>query len=418
MKTQNVKLISKILTAIILLTTFSCNKNDVVDNQPTPAQADKVNPEFQSFLDKQKQVTLPLKTFILPNGKNAQDFYNSTTSQKGARVAAVMAVSGPQEKKNYMIDLMIKKGLELADKSKNVFTDGKETQTGIAYSYGSKDYRVLQSPTAGSCNRDKAFHGIDCSGFVYEMALAGGVNLGNRSNLSAAAETDPATWQNAIQANGDEYKKIRVEDVSNEINNQDSKLETGDIIYFYDAKGAAAHHIGIVLKDAAGQIYFLNSYGNPDANCDTHFSKGPSLLSIQKQSWFANGYNYGVLRIITDISGNWNLFIRCKDQSYDAIKYSIKFETSKNDNNVTGKGSGIDYDGQTVVNVEFTGQYIRNDNVLRGKLNFTFPTNPSGNRVDSFEIRLNDDDTGYFNIQKVVDNSGCYIQTKLINLEK
>lgn len=385
--------------------------------EPTNIAVETIDPVLVEFLDSQKQVDLPLSKFILPNGRNAQEFYDNVYKKKGLRINDLMAISGPQEKKNILIDLMLKKGREMTDKT-ILFTDVTPKQKGIAYSLGAKDYTILQSPTQGSCNRNQKFHGIDCSGYIYQMASAAGLDLGNKLNLNAQALSNPDLWQNAIQARGDEYKKIRVENVSNEVAGQDSKLETGDIIYFYNENKTAITHIAMVSKDANSGIYFLNSYGNPDKNCESHFSKGPTLLSIDKKSWFNHGYNYGVLRIITDISGDWDMYIRCNGQTYDALKYNLSFTTSKDNENVTGQGNGVDYDGVTILDVKFTGQYLKQDNLLKGKLSFSSPNSTNGNRSDSFEIRLNNDDTGYFNAQKVISNGGCYVQLRLVNLEK
>ena len=134
--------------------------------------------------------------------------------------------------------------------------------------------------------------------------------------------------------------------------------------------------------------------------------------------WFDKGNTYGVLRVVTDISGNWEVGIRCTGQSYDAIKYKVEFVSSKNDDNITGSGKGIDYEGTTEVEVKFKGEYQKETNILKGKMVFNFPSVPSQNREDSFSVKLNYDDTGYFDAAKVVDNGGCQIQLKLINLEK
>lgn len=406
-----IKAFSIFVALIIILGSCDLLKKEV---EPKKESLDVINPAFIDYLSTQKQVNLPLSTFILPNGKNVQEFYDKISKNKSMRVTEIMAVSGPQEKKNTLISLMIKEGQKMANKTQS-FEDVIPVQKGIAYSYGSKDYSIAQSPTAGSCNLDKKFHGIDCSGFIYQMAKAAGINVGI---LNAQGLANPTVWQKAIQAQGKEYEKIRVEDISEDINGQDSKLETGDILYFYNESGVGIHHIAMVLKDATTGIYFLNSYGNPDKNCESHFQKGPSILKIENKTWFNSTGKYGVLRIVTDISGKWDVFIRCNGQTYDAVKYNISFITSKNDENVSGEGNGVDYDGVSLLNVKFTGQYVKQENLLKGKLSFSSPNNSNGNRSDSFEIRLNDDDTGYFNAKKVIDNGGCYLQLRLVNLEK
>lgn len=418
MKTKN-KTIFLILAriiavvAIMAITLVSCDF-DKKEPQPQEQQLDPIDPAFIDFLSAQKEVDVPLSAIILPNGESVQAFYDKIHKNKGARITDIMADAGPQAKKNTLITEMIHAGSYMTTDIE--FKDVNPVQKRIAYSYGSRDYKIAQSPTGGSCNRDKKIHGLDCSGFIYQMAKAADLDLS--SSRTAQQLSDPAVWEKAIQAKGDEYKKIRVEDVSKEVVGNDSKLQTGDILLFYNQSGGV-HHIAMVLKEEpSGIIYFLNSYGNPDKQCDTHFAKGPAKLLIDKKSWFDNGFTYGVLRVVTDISGNWEVGIRCTGQSYDAIKYRVEFISSKNDDNVTGSGKGVDYDGETEVEVKFKGQYQKDTNILKGKMVFNFPADPSQNREDSFSVKLNHDDTGYFDAAKVIDNGGCQIQLKLINLEK
>ncbi len=417
MKPQNTSVISmaaRVATVVILFLTtlISCDFNKK-DPQPQSGGLDPVDPAFIELLSAQKAVDWPLNKFILPNGENVQDFYDKAHSKKSARFTDILAESGPQAKRNTIIAEMIKAGNDMTKDI--VFNDVSPAQKGIAYAYGSKDYTLVQSPTDGTCNRNRKFHGIDCSGFIYQMAKAAGLDLGSAKNTKELAK--PVNWEKAIQAKGSEYKKIRVEDVSNEVAGDDNKLQTGDILLFYNAKGEV-HHIAMALKDESGLTYFLNSYGDPNKNCESHFNKGPTKLSIDKKIWFNKTLTYSVLRIVTDISGKWEAGIRCSGQTYDAVVYKIEFTTSRNDDNVTGSGTGVDYDGVTKVDVQFKGQYMKESNILSGKMVFNFPADPSQNREDSFSIKLNYDDTGYFNATKVVDNGGCYLQLKLVNLEK
>lgn len=296
------------LLLFLLIALDGCKKSNddtaVSPTQSEPVATENVDPDFQDFLSKQQPVNKQLKDAVFPDGQNIQEFLDKYRKANGGRLSeGAENLSGTEAKRKYLVGSMLEKGFQLSDKFKNVFYDNsdkaKPSQIGIAYSIGSKDYRPLSSPTQGSCNRDKKFHGIDCSGFIYELAISAKINLGNKLNLNAQAESNPQVWQTAIKKLGKEYDLITVKDASDDVNNQDNLLESGDIIFFYNEKRTSFHHVGMVWVDQSKNIYFLNSYGNPDKECESHFAKGPSLLGIEKQSWFNNKYRYAVLRITT-----------------------------------------------------------------------------------------------------------------------
>jgi hypothetical protein len=116
-----------------------------------------------------------------------------------------------------------------------------------------------------------------------------------------------------------------------------------------------------------------------------------------------------VLRLVTTLSGDFDLYIRCTDQSTDAAV--IRF-TINNDQGgpFRATGSGTDYDGSPLSFI-LDGTYNQETNVLEARLSLT-----DGTRVDGINVRLLEDDTGYFPLSKVVDNQGCFASARLVRV--
>src|SRR5690606_21923614 len=143
---------------------------------------------------------------------------------------------------------------------------------------------------------------------------------------------------------------------------------------------------------------------------------GPQQTSLDDDYWFSGrGGPWGVVRIVTDISGDWLLYGRCQDQTTDAFSLTLTF-VSEEDQDVTASGSGTDYDGDPLF-VVLEGTYLQDTNTLSADINFSFP-DTGGSRIDTFERRLNEDDTGYFPATLVYHSTnGCDLAVRLVNQE-
>jgi hypothetical protein len=108
---------------------------------------------------------------------------------------------------------------------------------------------------------------------------------------------------------------------------------------------------------------------------------------------------------------------RCENQSTDAIEATLNL-TSENSSEdiipISAEGSATDYNGAPI-SFTISGEYNTTTNVMRGSILMSFPDSPSDTREDGFEVKLLKDDTGYFLATKIIANSGCNVEFRLIN---
>jgi cell wall-associated NlpC family hydrolase len=145
----------------------------------------------------------------------------------------------------------------------NEMITGVPTQEGLAYSYGSKDYTIRQSPSFGECT-DGVF-GPDCSGFVYHLFKAAGINI---PEGTAEDQRQVGTLNNAVGGLS-EFSKVSFEDFGQI---PPAEFESGDIIYWLRSNHTA-FLIGMVLKTASDQsfIYQSNGTGRAANDCESNY---------------------------------------------------------------------------------------------------------------------------------------------------
>jgi hypothetical protein len=252
-------------------------------------------------------------------------------------------------------------------------------------------------------------YGLDCSGYLYQVFKSAGIIL---PDGPANRQRDTTVLKNAIQKAYPDFKKLKVDDLG-EI--PTGKFETGDIIYW--TKNDTAYHIGVILKDGNGRLAVFQSNGSKgtgEADCNSNLGagRGPRKLEFTDPYWFAKGKRYGIVRFNAEISGKWQLVMRCQGYTTDAVKFNLDFPTNKNaDFSITGDGT--DYDGLPI-NCQVTLNFDKTTNVLSGNIYSTKPGQPNFFRNDSFQVKLNDD-TGYFLMVLGEENeAGCPVEGKLV----
>lgn len=423
----------------LLLLLAACDSSSP-DEEPTQ---EGLAPEQVAEIDAMPSTDFDLDSMVLPNGWSAAAYleYWGYSTNLQARPASGLALSergavdaGPQAQKNLVIALMSQSGLFLADRDMHTFDglppqDGVErpAQNGIGYVWGGKDYTTRSMPPdadiAGnpfdppSC-REHLIHGVDASGFVVEMASAAGFTL-NPSIHDAHAQSNPDTWNELLLANG--LDKIRYEALS--ITNP-TDLEPGDIIYWNNSDGVA-HHIGFVGMDAEGNTTIIQSYGSRSHACEENFGelRGPRQIDGSDSAWF-NGRmgSWHVNRLVTDLSGMWGLYLRCAGETTIAFEFEFEISTTDQESNVViqGSGAGMDYTG-VPMHIVVSGVYQPPINTLSAQLHFTWEGMDPDDyyRIDGFERRLDEDDTGFFVIERIEQqpSPGCVGEARLVNLE-
>ncbi|WP_146202266.1 hypothetical protein [Dyadobacter jejuensis] len=400
------------------------------DPNSTELLTDTLSTKHIEYLDSLQSATVLLDSMLLPNGMTIKEFREYMENNKRTN-NRVQAENGPQLIKNKIIMDMLLKGYELNTRSSFVKPDESTSSNpyrpaqpnGIAYGYGNKDYSKRVNP-AGPCFEE--VYGLDCSGYLQQLVFNAGLTA--FPSGTSDIQGSEATW-NAMFEKDEKYKDLKMKDFGH-LAIKD--LQTGDIIVWNG-------HIGMIGGSGAGS-FVLNSNGSaalscldpnsgvPDYNCirkeqekNRGLGRGPRIVPItdaQSNSWF--GKNYRILRITTRIEGNWKILGRCTGSSYDAIDFNIviKSDLNQNDTDIkyTVSSQGLDYDG-TPYSLSIEGVYDSEKNILKGDMTFTFADDTEYRRVDRFEIALKTDDTGFHQTTKVVNNGGCDIDLRFVNLQ-
>lgn len=225
--------------------------------------------------------------------KNAAGY----SGQKAVQVKNIVNLS-----KNYkkVLDLIDKLRAQAVYLSKNDF-DFRDSldplQNKIAYSWGAKEFSQRVKPPGTGDYCDYKIHGLDCSGFIYQLFLRNNISL-PVGRCNAETERQPAF----LRSNLNNYLGSHNFDVVDLGKLPFEQLQSGDIIYF-TGKDGIAFHIGIVLVNEDGQIALFQSLGNPyrkqtdidwcNMNIDQNHGVVAKILdeSIKKRS-------YGCVRII------------------------------------------------------------------------------------------------------------------------
>jgi hypothetical protein len=368
--------------------------------QPTEA----VGVSDIAWIDAAPERSLPADSVILPNGQSLSAYIlarglpqdpngglNGIRSFLDAQ-AAPTPPTGPQQRKNDIVAMMVASARDFACARRpvpctkwNLPADPanpglRPAQTGLTYIWGGKRPTMR---TRGSDRCRYETYGMDCSGLVSRIAEAAGITApegsGNQGN--AAQWKFPEAWQ------------LEMKEVTDGI-------QTGDIL-------AWPGHIGIAESSGSGlSVNVISSTGIPN-ECEKNIQppRGPRSLSIAALGLGSPR----VLRLVTTLSGDFDLYIRCTQQSTDAAV--IRF-TIDNDNGgpFRATGSGIDYDGRPLSFV-LEGTYNQDTNVLDALLSLA-----DGSRVDRINVPLLEDDTGYFPLTKVVNNGGCDGSARLVRV--
>lgn len=407
-------LVRLVAFSLLFMVMVSCGGSKQDTSDDTGSLDAPLSDEELEAISKIPRTSYSLDEIVLPNGKTVKEFieqYGLQDLEDGSALSALAVQGGPQAQKNAIIAKMTTTANYLTDDTNFVYPEEavqggvlRPAQNGLAYSWGGKDYTIRGLPTGGSC-RQAAVYGLDCSGFVYQLAKSAGLSIpvGN-----ADTQSQPATWENAFKKAGfDKLKAEKLEQLPT------SEFETGDIIYWYNAKGTI-NHIGVVLKTKKGNLAVYASNGSDSDKCAENYGKtrGPQEISLDHPYWFGKR-KWGVTRFVTDISSDWQLSGRCQGRTVDGYKLTISL-TADEQQNVTASGTGTDYDGSPLA-VTMNGTYDQTTNTLTAKLNMTFPQK-GGSRRDSFTHQLNEDDTGYFPATMEYNSAqGCQSEIRLIN---
>lgn len=438
----------------IVWTISGCAKDEVSPWERYQQSAQSASIEDGAISDEQEQLleSFPNVTYdsdddiILPNGLTISEFdlevdsiFKSKSSTRGGPYDNL----GPQTAKNKLIRELIRQAKFLVSYNPSQQIQG-ETQTRLAYVWGSKDIAQKRSGSQGGVSTctDKHY-GLDCSGFIYQIFLNAGIDKFEKTNkdyLSSRYFSNKSIIENAIHNSIPALKKLKVETIlKSQIGSNPKNFKSGDIVYW--RRNGIIQHIGIILEtkqnelmvyqcngrqsEPGGEIYYKkDAQGNitpsPDngkLNCDLNASspkRGPWAFVATIGSINSFGLDWEITRINSDISGTYNFFMRCKDFSTDVFTAEITLPSDANQTKkFTVTGEGTDYDNIKIY-CKCDLVYDAVTNHLSGNVNTTKDGNPWFYRNDSFDFSLNKDNTDYFELLLGDNyNAGCETQGRL-----
>ena len=412
-----------ISTALFILFWSACNKD--LDENPQLDNTEIIPEDVLRILDSLPDATgFTKQNIVLPNGEILDDFIkriDTSFYNEWLRSGPdPFDTLGPQDSRNFLIGKINSIALNLIDRNKFIkFQEGsnKPAQYGLAYSWGGKQYAIREKPPGQGTVCTHEIYGLDCSGFIYQIFLHGGVVL---PVGTADIQRKPNSIENAIMNSIPSFQKIKVEDLGTI---PTSQLETGDILHWTKRHETTAFHIGMVLKDKTGNLAVLQSNGSHGPNeyeCSRNLSlvRGPRIIPLTDPYWFfSDKYTYGVTRINADISGHWEIGLRCSIADFDFVTIDLEFPDN-NDQSFEISKSIIYPSDQRQYDMVFHFEYDRVTNILSCSFSTVSPQLPNLYRVDSFNQKLVADEIGYFDVSLDVNqNAGCPYRAKLKKMD-
>jgi hypothetical protein len=409
-------------SACLLLTLFLMQCTRVIE-EPIATESDEGDPfdaRLMEHIGTLPTINHDLDELILPNGEIVSEFLKDNDPDfllDNKRTGRINAETGPQLRKNLFLAKTTAIAYKLCNRE-TVYPKGSQPnepeQHGLGYSYGQRNYLQRLPPPVNNCCQMYKIHGLDCSGLMYNILKESGYDPAE--TITAERIRQVRFWEQLFSDDVD-LSKVTIKDLGPEKN-----LQEGDIIYWYEKKNSTkASHIGIVLKTRGGKLGIFQSNGGPPCQeCETKFGpdRGCRQIPLTGVNWF--GEKWGALRLVTDITGKWQMQLKC-DWAEDndvAVVFDIEFIGKEGANqliSISGTGEGIDYDG-SYLKVEFKGEYNPALNLLKGRF-YVYDEYSSDPRIDDIVVRLDKDDTGFVALTNIVkDDGACPGELKMINL--
>jgi len=355
--------ITVVFWILLLLILNTCRKDEEADNFYQKSEV--LDPTEIAYLDKLETSHYTADDIVLPGGSKLSDFleemdpelYNRIYNLKKSEVHEnKLFETKPFQQKNLLLAKMLGTALILTNRNMFNYPDegpDSPAQHGLAYSYGQKDYTKRQPPPASDLTICReSIYGLDCSGFIYQLAKNAGVTLTNDpyGECNAQFESDTLTWANAFRNSAD-YQKLHTEDLGKL---PVADIQVGDLI-FWLRDNLTSYHVGMVLyaSESAGAAVYMScgcATGCDEQGCIDNFSdkRGPRQVLLSDPKWFNK--NYKILRIKADMFPYKNVQFRVSSKaifSYPTREVTGNFFVTAN---FVLKSSGSKLTGLTVYN--------------------------------------------------------------------
>jgi cell wall-associated NlpC family hydrolase len=170
-------------------------------------------------------------------------------------------------------------------------------QQRIGYSWGSKDFEVRAKPPGDGDLCTYKIHGLDCSGFIYQLFKLNGIVM-PKAQCCAETERQPAFLKKYLKQFYFGNIPFQVKDMGHL---RYAEMQTGDILYFIGLKGV--YHIAIILANDQGQPSLYQCIGNPNRSaanmdwCTKNLSPDYGVVA-KKLDTTINARHYSCVRIL------------------------------------------------------------------------------------------------------------------------
>ena len=181
----NMKAIKFLFIVIpLVMSLVRCTENDSSDPVPNDSVDVALTDDQAAFLATLEDTVIHLEDIFFENGQNVLTFLEEhdpdfLEAYPYGRTSKTKALT-PFQQKNLFLSKMYVMGYYLTDDSQHTHPsagDDSPAQTGLAYSWGSKDYNIRQIPPVASGCMDKKIYGLDCTGMIWAMTQAANLTV-------------------------------------------------------------------------------------------------------------------------------------------------------------------------------------------------------------------------------------------------
>lgn len=182
-----------------------------------------------------------------------------------------------------LITRMLAFGYHLEDRSQHVYNEALPNHTGVAYSFGSKQYFIRKKPRAGNCNTQVAYHGLDCSGFIFQLADKADMHFDtSQFECGTSYLKNAQNYNNALT--GIEFNGLKAVNIGAR---KLADLAIGDIIVWNYG------HCGICDGKIGNDIGMLNCSSYSSEKCEKNFLPERGVVRKVLTEGYLNNYKGG-----------------------------------------------------------------------------------------------------------------------------
>src|SRR6186713_1863988 len=175
----------------LLLTLIRCENTDEMPGANMSDSSDvALSDDQEAFLASLKDTVIQSKDIILENGQSVLDFLTEhdpefLETHPNGRISETKS-RNPFEQKLRFLARMLHCGSYLVDDDVHSHpSEGPNSpaQTGLAYSWGSKEENKRQIPPGDTDCKSESIFGLDCTGMLWVMTQWAGVTVEPRYNF-------------------------------------------------------------------------------------------------------------------------------------------------------------------------------------------------------------------------------------------